>query len=384
MALSDSKVKGLKTPGRYGDGDGLYMNVAKGGSRSWVQRVVFEGRRRDIGLGSYPGITLRTARKLALDNRDRIGRSLEPLSARERQNGRRPAVRKATFREAAEDFHAENAGALWTNEKNIAIWIQRAESYLFPIIGDTPVDKVTAAQLLDILIPLQVTRPETAKRVRQIARQTLKRALARGLITSNPAVDMAGGLPPSNSTPAHFRMVAHPDVSAALRDLDESTANLGVKLALRFLVLTAARPGEVRHMRWDDVDGDTWTVPADRQKSRKEHRVPLSTAALDVLAQAKALDRAALVFPGINNTAQPLSENTLGRALRGAGIEATAHGFRSSFRTWAAEMATASWAAVELSLGHAVGNSVEQAYFRTDLLDQRRPLMEAWGAYITE
>ena len=278
------------------------------------------------GSAAIPGVTLKTARKLALDNRDRIGRSLEPLSARERQNGRRPAVRKATFREAAEDFHAENAGALWTNEKNIAIWIQRAETYLFPVIGDTPIDAVTNSQLLDILIPLQETRPETAKRVRQIARQTFKRAQARGLVTSNPAVDMAGGLPPRKSAPEHFRMVAHPDVAAALAALDESTANLGVKLALRFLVLTAARPGEVRHMRWDDVDGDTWTVPADRQKSRKEHRVPLSTAALDVLAQAKALDRAALVFPGINNTAQPLSENTLGRALRGAGIEC--HGAR--------------------------------------------------------
>ena len=389
MSLSPTKVKSLKESGRYGDGDGLYLNIAAGGSKSWVQRIVVEGSRRDVGLGGYPDIGLAKAREWSAENRQRVAEGKSPLSAKDRRDAaigaRKPKVDKPTFRSEALAFHAENAGARWTNRKNITAWLQRAESYLFPAFGDKPIDSITNADVLDVLTPLQTTKGETATRVRVIMRQTFGRAQARGLITRNPAGDgINGGLPP-RAPAKHMKALHYSKLSEALSLIDAGDAYLGTKLAIRFMVLSAVRGAEARGARWAEIDleGATWTIPADRMKMGRPHVVPLSRQALEVLGQAEALSGdCEWVFPGKQLPARPLSDNTFGKLFRDMGVGCNPHGCRSSFRDWTAECSSASWAAVELSLAHSVGSSVERAYFRSNLLDQRRELMQSWGDYL--
>ena len=383
--LTAARVRNLRNPGRYGDSDGLYLNVAPTGTRSWVQRIQVDGKRRDIGLGGFPTISLAKAREWASDNRRRVAEGTEPLSSKARRVvSLKTATSKPTFRNEALAFHAENAGARWTHKKNIKAWLQRAEKYLFPVLGDKPIDEIDGADVLNILVPLQQAKPETSTRLRVILRQTFARSMSRGVITSNPAGEaISGGLPPRRSTATHMRALHYSKVAGALQTVRDSAAWLGTKLAFEFLVLTASRSGEVRGATWDEIDleGSIWTLSASRMKARREHLVPLSGQAIAVLAAAHQLSGDSnLLFQSSRGRAP--SDNTISKLLRENGITAVPHGFRSSFRDWAAECSGASWAAVELSLAHRVGNNVEQAYFRSDLLDQRRQLMQAWSDYV--
>ena len=386
--LSATKVKSLKEAGRYGDGDGLYLVVSPNGSRSWVQRIVAGGQRRDVGLGGYPDVALAKAREWASDNRQRVAEGRMPLSAKDRRNAatkaRSPKAQKPTFQQEAMAFHAENSGARWTNPKNVKAWLQRAEKYLFPAFGDKPIDTVTGADLLDVLAPLQTTKPETAMRLRVISRQVFARAQARGLLSSNPAGEgINGGLPPR---PPATPMVAlhYSQVTDALAVVAASDAYLGTRLAFWFMVLTATRGVEARGATWAEVDllGKTWSIPATRMKMARAHVVPLSQQAVAVLEEAKGLaGDSPYVFPGAHK-GQHLSDNTFGKMARDLGLGCNPHGMRSSFRDWSAECSSASWAAVELSLAHHVGSSVERAYFRSNLLEQRRELMQQWADYL--
>ena len=386
--LSAAKAKALNEPGRYGDGGGLYLSIAKGGSKSWIQRVRVGGKRRDIGLGGFPTVTLAKARELAADNRGRVAEGKAPLSAKERRSGaaraRTAKTSAPTFEALCRAFHAENTGARWTNAKNVKNFIHRAEKYIFPAIGDKPIDKITGADVLDILIPLQA-KGETARKVRVIMRQTFARAQARELVTVNPAGEsINGGLPPIRQTVKHMKALHYEDVAEALAQIDATDSYETVKLGFKFQVLTAARPGEARHARWSEIDLDaaTWTISAADMKSEREHKIPLSTQALDLLDRARMLSWGdEYVFPSPLGS-WPVSENTYGKALKSAGVNAVPHGFRSSFKTWAAVETSASWAAVESSLAHSIGSDVERAYFRSDLLDQRRELLQGWADYL--
>ena len=379
--LTHAKVKTLRVPGRYGDGGGLYLNVAKGGTKSWVQRVAIDGRRRDVGLGGFPAVSLAKARERASENRESIAEGRDPVAEK-----RTPKPTMPTFREAAHACHEINRPR-WRNEKHAANWLATLERHAMPHLGGLPVDRITRADVLAVLTPIWGTRQETARRVRQRIRAVMRWAVAHGHREDNPAGEgIDGALPPMPAIRSHFRALPYREVPAALEIIVTSTAGVATKACFEFLVLTAARSGEARGAMWAEIDFDAglWTIPAERMKGGVEHRVPLSEAAIAALEEVAPLrDESGLVFPSPLGGRQ-LSDMTLTKILRTVGLaeRTTVHGFRSSFRDWAAECTNASYAAMELSLAHQVGNAVERAYARSDLLEQRRALMDQWAEYV--
>ena len=379
--LSAARVKAIKKPGMHGDGNGLYLRVTGSGSRSWMQRIVIHGRRRDLGLGGYPAIGLAEARALALANKALVTAGRDPLAERHRAN-------VPTFREAAKKVYEANLPR-WRNGKHTVNWWGSLERHAFPVIGDVKVDRIRRSDVLAVLEPIWTMRPETARRVRQRIRTILRWCEAHDYCAGNAAGEaLNGALPPMPRLKAHHRALPYQEVAGALKTVDASDASLVAKLCLRFLVLTAARSGEARGATWDEIDETVteWRIPAKRMKGGVQHRVPLSDAALAVLEQAGPLrDDSGLVFPSPAKPGHPMSDMTLTKVLRATGLaqRATVHGFRSTFRDWAAECTNAPHAVMELSLAHAVGSSVEQAYARSDLIERRRTLMQQWAHFVT-
>ncbi|MCE2491076.1 MAG: tyrosine-type recombinase/integrase, partial [Alphaproteobacteria bacterium] len=351
----------------------------------WVQRISIDGRRREIGLGSFPAIGLAQARGLAAANRTAVAEGRDPL-AEKRETKRKAAI--PTFREAAKRTFEANRPR-WRNGKHTVSWWQTLERHAFPILGDMPVDRIGREDVLQVLTPIWSVRMETARRVRQRIRTILRWCMAHGYVEHNAAGEaIDGALPPMPRLRAHLRAMPYQEVAAALATVEASRASLASKLCLRFLVLTAARSGEARGATWDEIDQDTgeWRIPGSRMKAGVEHRVPLSDAALELLEQARVLrDGSGLIFPSSVKAGHPMSDMTLTQVLRKTGLaeRSTVHGFRSAFRDWAAECTSAPHAVMELSLAHAVGSSVEQAYARSDLIEKRRVLMQAWADFVT-
>ena len=343
--LTATKVQKIREKGRYGDGNGLFLNVTATGTKSWVQRVVVHGRRRDFGLGGYPAVSLADARQRCADNRKVIADGLDPFVEK-----RKPAV--ATFREAAKIVHEMNLPR-WTSEKHAKSWLRVLERYAFPVIGDMPVDRVDCTYVLAVLNPIWTTKSETARRVRQRMRTVFRWAMSHGFIDYNPAGEVVeGALPRMPHIREHFRSLPYQEVGAALKTVEASGTSLSVKLCLRFLVLTAARSGESRGATWDEMDLEarTWRISGSRMKAGVEHRVPLSEQALAVLDQAYLLrDKAGVVFPSPQKHGRTLSNMTLMMALGSTGLaeRATVHGFRSSFKNWSMEMTDTPWAVAE-------------------------------------
>ncbi len=380
MKLSATRIKVLRDPGRYSDGDGLHLFISKGGSKSWVQRIRIDGRRRDIGLGGYPAVSLAQARKRASDNRSAVADGKDPVADK-----RRPKT--PTLKEAAYTVHKANRPR-WRNEKHASSWIQTLERHAFPEIGNKRIDKIGRADVLAVLTPIWTSRPETARRVRQRMRTIFGWAMANELIEANPAGEaIDGALPSMPKVKAHLRALPYHEVASALSTVDESQTSPASKHCLKFLVLTAARSGEARGATWDEIDieGATWTIPGSRMKAGAEHRVPLSAQALDVLMLARELeDGSGLCFPSPLRPGRMLSDMTLTKVLRKVGLanRATVHGFRTSFKTWTMEQTDTPWAVGEAALAHQLGGSVEQAYARSDLFDRRRVLMQQWADYL--
>ena len=379
--LSAAKVKHLNEPGRYGDGGGLYLNVSQGRTKSWVFRASIAGKRRDIGLGPYPAVSLRRAREIAADNRTAIAEGRDPR--KQRQQARRTNVSTPTFADEAAAYYSFHLPT-WKNAKVRKSWMTPLETYAFDVLGDMSVDEIETRDVLEVLEPLWNTKYETARRVRSRIRQVLGWSIARGHARQN-AVDPLRYVLKPPKTVRHFKSLHHAEVAGVLEAVEQSDSGWAAKWGFRFLVLTATRSAEVRLARWDEIDENAkvWTIPGERTKTSREHRVPLSTGALSVLDRAHMLrETGDYIFPSTWERSGPLSENTWSKLLKTLGVDAVPHGFRSSFRTWAAESTTASHAAMELSLGHVVGSAVEQAYSRTDLLDQRRALMQSWSDYV--
>lgn len=376
-----ARIKSLCDPGRYSDGEGLYLYIGKTGRKSWVQRITIDGRRRDIGLGGYPAVSLTQARNRSADNRTAVADGRDPVSDK-----RKPKM--PTLKEAAYTVHNANRPR-WRNEKHAASWIQTLERHALPKIGNKRIDKIGRADVLTVLTPIWTTRPETARRVRQRMRTVFRWAMAHGFMETNPAGEVIdGALPPMPKVKAHLRALPYQDVGMALETVSASQASLSTKLCFRFLVLTAARSGEARAATWDEIDvqEQLWRIPSERMKAGIEHRVPLSEQALKVLAQASALrDESGLVFPSPLKPGSPMSDMTLTKILRSTGLakRATIHGFRSSFKNWTLEQSDTPWAVSEAALAHILGNSTEQAYARSDLFERRRALMEQWADYLT-
>ena len=380
MALSATRVRALKDPGRYSDSGGLHLYISRAGSKSWVLRTTIDGRRRDIGLGASSTVSLAMAREKAAEFRAAVAAGRDPLAERSR-----PLV--PTFREAALAVHKANRPR-WRNAKHAGNWLQVLERHAMPALGSIPVDRIDRSEVLGVLTPIWTSRQETARRVRQRLRAIFRWAMAHGFTETNPAGEaIDGALPPMPKVKAHLRALPHQEVGEALRTVGESQASMATRLCFRFLVLTAARSGEARGATWDEMDvhGLVWRIPPHRMKAGMEHRVPLSSLAMDVLGEASALrDESGLVFPSPLKPGAPLSDMTLTKVLRATELaeRATVHGFRSSFKNWTLEETDTPWAVSESALAHILGNSTEQAYARSDLFERRRGLMQQWADYL--
>ena len=377
--LTMARVKAITTSGMYGDGGTLFLNVASGGSKSWMQRITINGKRHDIGLGGWPTVSLVDARDAALDNRRLVRDGGDPLAVKRK-------ARMPTFREAAEKTYEANRPR-WRNAKVAANWMQQLERHAFKRLGDLPVDTIGREDVLAVLTPIWTTKPEIARKLRQRIRTTLKWAQAHGYIEHNVAGEaIDGALPSMPAIRGHFRALPYGEVAAALETVEASGASLPAKLCLRFVVLNACRSGEARLATWDEIDLDSreWRIPAGRMKAGAEHRIPLSDAAVAVLEKARPLrDRHGLVFGSPVRPGKPLSDMTLTKILRDTGLaeKCVVHGFRSSFRDWCADTAKPREIA-EAALAHTVGG-VEGAYFRSDLFERRRHLMDQWASFLT-
>lgn len=377
-ALTSVRVRSLNLPGRYADGNGLYLVVEPSGAKRWLLRTVVQGRRRDIGLGGLSLVSLAEAREKALAHRKLARDGGDPLE--ERRKARRIVP---TFAEAAEQVHADHK-ASWENPKHAVQWLNTLTTYAYPHFGTRPVDQINTPDVLRALLPIWLTKPETARRVRQRIGTVLNWAKAAGHRTGENAVEgVAKGLPKQVDKVEHYAALPYAEVPGFIDRLRMSESGEVTRLAFEILILTASRTSEALGARWEEIDEaeKLWIVPAARMKKRREHRVPLSSQALTVLTQAKLLaDGGPFVFPG-RTPAKPLSNMVFEMALRRMQVGVTAHGFRSSFRDWAAEATNFSREVAEAALAHVVESRVEAAYRRGDLLARRRELMEAWGSF---
>ena len=371
-------VRQVSAPGRYCDGNGLHLRVDPSGARRWEQRLVIRGRQRTLGLGGASLVPLAEAREKALANRKIARAGGDPTEVLRK-------VEVPTFEAAAAaviDLHRPT----WRNAKHAAQWEATLRAYVYPHLGKRPVSDIHTADVLNVLSAIWHDKPETARRVRQRLSTVMKWAVAQGYRPDNPAGDAIGTVLPKHKGTGkrHHRALPYGEVAGAIELACTSGASMAVKLAFEFLVLTAARSGEVRLMTWHEVDIEAaiWTIPAERMKAGREHRVPLCARALKILTEARELsDGSGLVFRGMR-PGKPLSDMTLSKMLRDLGVAAVPHGFRSSFRDWAAECTNASRAVMEAALAHSVRNKVEAAYARSDLFDHRRRLMNQWAEYL--
>jgi len=378
--LSAAFVRTITQPGFYGDGHGLYLKVERTGAKRWVQRLVIDRRRRDIGLGSAALVGLAEAREKAIEQRKMAKRGEDPLAAKRRSAG------ILTFRETAEKVH-DLAKPTWRNAKHGAQWLSTLETYVFPYIGSKRVDAIASADLLSALTPIWNSRPETARRVKQRIGMVLKWAMAQGWRTDNPAEAIAKALPRHDrSVVRHRQALPYAEVGGAIVKVRSSNANAVTKLAFEFLILTATRSGETRGARWGEFDLEKciWTIPANRMKAKKPHRVPLSARVMAILEAAKRFrrDQCDLVFPS-TATGKALSDMTLSKLVKELAIPAVPHGFRSSFRDWAGEQTVHPREVIEFALAHLIKDKAEAAYARSDLFEKRRTLMAEWSNYVS-
>ena len=378
-ALSAVQVRQLAKAGRYADGHGLHLVVDPSGAKRWLLRIVVQGRRRDIGLGSAGLVSLAEAREKALAFRKLARDGGDPLAERARARQKVP-----TFAEAARRVHVDHK-ASWKNAKHAAQWLSTLETYAVPTLGDRAVDQVQTSDVLRVLSPIWLTRPETARRVRQRIGTVLAWAKAAGFRTGdNPVEGVAKGLPKQGDRDEHHAAMPYSDVPAFVARLRGSDMGESARLAFEFLILTAARTGEVLEAQWTEIaeEGRLWVVPAARMKAGREHRVPLAHRCTDILARAKQLaGRSHYIFPG-RSEERPMSNMVFLMALRRMNLPYTTHGFRSAFRDWTAETTAVPREVAEMALAHTIESRVEAAYRRSDLLEKRRMLMNLWDSYV--
>ena len=386
--LTAIEVKNLTAPGLYPDGAGLYLQIAKGGSKSWIFRYSFAGRKRDLGLGSVKDVSLADARLEAAEARRLLNKRIDPIDERRetRAQIQRDAARTLTFKQVAEAYIARNEPT-WRNPKHRQQWRNTLETYVYPVIGHLPVHDVTTEHVLKILEPIWTTKAETASRIRGRIEIILNAAKTLGAREGeNPAVwrgHLSNLLSKQPKSDRHHPAMPYADVPDFVAELTEHEGFAA--LALRLLILTGLRTNEILGARWDEIDMEAgvWTVPGERMKGGREHRVPLSPAALDVLREAGKVRLNDYVFPG-QKLGRPLSNMALLMLLRRFEItDATGHGFRASFRTWAEEETPHPKHVAKMALAHELPSKVEAAYNRGDLFAKRRLLMDDWATFCT-
>ncbi|KHF24520.1 integrase [Solemya velum gill symbiont] len=390
--LTDIKIKRLSEPGAYPDGEGLYLQVVRNGSKSWFYRYETGGKGRKKGLGSYPTVSLENARKSAQKCRELRQQGFDPIDhtkLRIKEEHAQKQIDKArvkTFRQCAEEY-IESRKPEWSNAKHANQWRNTLSSYAFPHFGDVPVADVDVTLVLEALRPIWQTKTETATRVRQRIEAILDYATALHYRdTENPArwksrLDKILPKPTKIKKVSHHNAMPYTEVSEYFRTLKQKETIAAHALA--FIILTATRSGEARGARWDEIDLEQaiWTIPAERMKARREFRVPLSVQVIEILNQMKPLEREGWVFPGLSGH-KGISEASLRNLLKSTHPDVTTHGFRSTFRDWCAEMTSYPREIAETALAHVIKNKAEAAYQRGDLLERRRRLMEAWEGHL--
>ena len=392
--LTALSIKAATKPGRYSDGDGLYLVVEKSGSKNWQLRAQKDGKRHDYGLGSLSKVSLKVARENAAAMRAQIVAGIDPRAERRKADG------IPTFREAAMLVHAERMKG-WRNGKHNKQWISSLEAYAFPSFGSVSVALVDARAVRDVLANIWLTKPETARRVRQRIVTIIDWAVAKGYREASlamPVIDK--GLPPQRRKVEHFPSLPYFQAAAFLSDL-RKRETLG-RFALEAVMLTAGRSGELRKAEWPEINLDeaTWTIPAAKMKANREHVVALSPQAVNLFRRMLEYRRgdSDLVFPG-SKKGKPLSDMTLSKAIKDmhhAEVKAgrvgyldpelkriaVPHGFRATFRTWVAEETNFSFDLGEAAIAHAVGDRTVVSYNRGKMLEKRRPMMAAWANFI--
>ena len=347
-ALTPAFVRNVSQAGRYCDGQGLYLDVRPSGSRGWIQRLTIRGRRTELGLDGFPLVSLKEAREKAFANRKLAREGGDPLSEKRRVES------TPTFADATRQVWNQLRPG-WRSPQHAQLWLSSLERYAVPRIGKMPISEVTSADVIGILAPIWHDMPPTARKLRQRIRAVMEWAVAMGLRPDNPCDRIGPVLGSQGGVVRHMRALPHGQVSAVIETVRRSNARPVVKLAFEFLVLTATRSGEVRGALWTEIDrGEgAWIIPARRTKAAREHRVPLCRRALEILEEARALDRGSpLVFPGLRRN--PIATTALSELLRELKIAAVPHGFRSSFRDWAAEDTDHPREVVEAALAHVV------------------------------
>lgn len=385
--LNAKRIKGLTAKGRYGDGDNLYLCVNPAGRKSWALLYTVAGRHRQMGLGPLEDdFGLIEARDRAAELRKMIRHGIDPLGAA-RVEKAKPAPAVETFKKVAEDCIAALLPG-WTNGKSEGQWRQSLTTYAYPVIGEMDVGAITTDEVYRVLEPIWATKPETAGRVRARIEKVLDRATARKLRTGDNPARLKGNLDHLLAKQSKVKRVKS---HAALPYVETADFMTGLRQregvaarAFEFAILTAARTSEALGATWSEIDLDAavWTIPADRMKARRDHRVPLSDAALTLLRAMPRENGSDYVFISPMAKGKPLSNMALLATLkRMERTDLTAHGFRSTFRDWAAETTAYPDAVVEMALAHAIGNAVEAAYRRGDLFEKRKRLMADWSAY---
>ena len=384
--LTPLGVKNVAKPGQYGDGNGLLLRVSLKGAKSWVVRVTVRGRRQQLGIGIYPDVGLAEARRRAAEMRERVQRDLPPRPLAVETAPVEPAPAVPTLAQVAAQVYGLRRPQ-WTSESHARAWWSTLERHALQQLGERPVDTITTADVLAVLIPLWTKYPETGGRIRGKLSLVFDFAVAAGWCAQNPCNGSLKAALPPRPQPSHYTALPYGEVGKCLARIRESRARPSTGLALEFVILTAARSSEATGATWGEVDteGAAWTIPAERMKSRREHRVPLSTGALDVVDRARSLRggprSGGRVFPSSRRQGR-IARPAFRHLLKRVGYpNATTHGFRASFRTWALEQTAVPWAVAEAALAHTLGDNMVTAYARSDLFERRRDLMQAWSDF---
>lgn len=377
-------------PGKYEDGGGLRLVVSSSGAKKWVLRFTIRGKRREMGLGSFPDVALAEVRNKAAESRKLAKQGVDPIAARDAEIQNIPTFTTC----AARYIRAQRRG--WKNAKHARQWVSTLKTYARPAIGMKQVDMITTEDVLSILTPIWKTKTETAKRLQGRIENILDYASAHGYRDPLNPARWRGHLDKLLPKPSRVKTVNHhpampytevPTFMAELSDNDSISS-----LALQFLILTATRTSEVLNAQWNEIDlkSAVWTIPAERMKTRREHRVPLSEAAVAALDTLPLVNMNPYLFPGKRH-GRPLSNMALLQLMRGMGFgvngtrgDYVPHGFRSSFRDWSGEVSSFPRDVAEMALAHVIENKVEAAYRRGDLFAKRREMMQDWADYVSE
>ena len=386
--LSARFVQTTQKSGKVADGGGLYLQVSKTGSKSWIFRFMLNGCAREMGLGSLNRVSLAQARQQAAKCRMLLGNKIDPIEYRvSSSNSGEDESKTIRFEEAALRY-IEAHEISWKNKKHASQWRNTLQTYVFPVFGDLDVSNIKTDNVVEVLSPIWKVKTETAARIRGRIERVLDWAAVSGFRSGENPARWNGHLQnllPSQSSihiVQHHKAMPYDDLPSFITSL-KRLEGISSK-ALEFLIYTATRTSETIGARWSEIDltNQTWTIPAERTKTTSEHRVPLSRPALSLLNSLYASRHDTFVFPS-DNRSKGLSDMAMLQVLRRMGIPYTVHGFRSSFRDWAAEQTNVQREVAEQALGHAIGNKVEAAYRRSDLFEKRRILMSKWAAFLT-